>query len=107
MRRMLRKLSASELAEWEQFHALQPFGLERDDFRAGMIAAPLLNAWRAKGSRSRKPEEWIYVPRPLRPKQSGEHMRMILEGLAKAYEEKEKRQKNGDVTRRPKRDAWG
>lgn len=35
------QMTASELAEWEEFYKLEPFGPAREDLRAGVIACML------------------------------------------------------------------
>lgn len=41
---MLGELTAGQVAEWEAFHALEPWGGVRDDLRAGTVAASVVNA---------------------------------------------------------------
>lgn len=66
------------------YDALCPFGDERADFRAGTIAAPLINLWSAKGSKKARPKDWIHIPSELHEEQSPEDMRRILEAIAEA-----------------------
>lgn len=40
---MLEGLSATQLAEWEAFYTLEPWGADVDDHRAGIVAAAVAN----------------------------------------------------------------
>lgn len=40
---LLDRASGRELAEWQAFYLLEPFGEERDDMRAAMVAALMTN----------------------------------------------------------------
>jgi hypothetical protein len=46
VRELLATVSSSELAEWEAFYAVEPFGPEQEEIRAGIIATLLANQWR-------------------------------------------------------------
>ena len=56
---MLRSMTASEFAEWYEFYRLDPWGEERADWRAGMIASVLANVNRGKKGRTFKPEDFM------------------------------------------------
>lgn len=43
---MLSRMSAAELTEWMAFYKLEPFGDERADLRAGVVAATIVNVHR-------------------------------------------------------------
>lgn len=45
-------MSASELAEWQAYHSIEPFPDERSDMLLANIAAILVNAHRDSGSSS-------------------------------------------------------
>lgn len=78
---LLRNMPAAELAEWIAYYQLHPWGEEREDLRAGMIAAPLLNCW-TKGRRW-KPQDWVARPKRKEP-MSVENMKTVLQALAES-----------------------
>jgi len=41
-------MSSREFAEWCEFYRLDPFGSERSDMQAAMMASVTANAWRGK-----------------------------------------------------------
>lgn len=57
---MLAGMTAGQVAEWEAFFALEPWGGQRDDLRAGKIAAAVCNAspFRAGGA-TRYPSDFF------------------------------------------------
>ena len=71
---MLSRISSRELAEWLAYSGLAPFGDERADLRAGIIAATTANAFRKSDTPPYKPQD--FVPRFEPPK---EDWRLVLE----------------------------
>ncbi len=53
------ELSDAELQEWMAFYRLEPFGEERADLRAGIVAATVANANRGKRGRVLKPTDFM------------------------------------------------
>ncbi len=43
-------MSAREFREWQEFYKLEPFGEERADLRAAIVAATMANIWRDKSA---------------------------------------------------------
>ncbi len=62
VRELLNRVDSKELTEWAAFFALEPWGAEVEDWRAGMVAATVANANRDEKKR-RKP----YTPRDFMP----------------------------------------
>lgn len=58
----LRNISGRELAEWRAFYEIEPFGAEREDLRAGIVASTVANTAR-NPKRRRRP----YRPREFMP----------------------------------------
>ena len=56
---MLERISSAELAEWMAYYAFEPFGPRQEDYRAGIIAAPICNAYKASGVRSMRPTDFF------------------------------------------------
>ena len=40
---MLASVSGQQMAEWQAFYQLEPFGIERDSWHAALIAATIVN----------------------------------------------------------------
>lgn len=49
VRELLSRIDARELAEWEAYYSLDPWGQERADLRAGTIAATVANSHSTSG----------------------------------------------------------
>ena len=56
-----RRMGASELDEWVKFYGMEPFGPQRDNIHAGLVAATIANAYRKKGSRAITFEDFMLV----------------------------------------------
>lgn len=52
-------IDAQEFAAWQTYYGLDPFGLERFDYQAGIIAATMANAWRGKGQKAMTPGDFM------------------------------------------------
>lgn len=61
VREMLARMGSDELTDWIAFYDLEPWGEERRlaDYRAGVIAATIMNLFRGKGKSAIKPENVI------------------------------------------------
>ena len=55
----LRGMSAQELAEWQQFSCLEPFGEYRNDLRAGIISATIANTAQIKRTKPFSPIDFM------------------------------------------------
>lgn len=58
-------LSGQELTEWMAFDAVEPFGEQRDDLRAGIVASTMANCHRSRGP-AFKPQD--FMPFAEKPK---------------------------------------
>ncbi len=54
---MLDELGVAAMAEWEAFYELEPFGPSTDFWRAGLIAAMVLNVNRKPGTKPIAPHQ--------------------------------------------------
>lgn len=45
---LLQSLTSRQFAEWMAFYSIDPFGDQRADLRAGIVAATMSNRWRGK-----------------------------------------------------------
>lgn len=69
VRELLATLDAAELAEWEAFYAVEPWGEQRRDWQTALLASILANQWRGKGSPARVkdflPDYWKEPQQPV------------------------------------------
>ena len=52
-------LTSRQIAEWDAYSMLEPFGPRHEDWRAGMIASVIANPNRKKGARALQPEDFM------------------------------------------------
>ena len=80
---MLAELDAQELMRWLGYHQLEPWGEERADLRAGIVASTIANVHRGKGKAPFRVRD--FMPRFRKAvKQTPEQMAAILTMAAKA-----------------------
>lgn len=57
---LLAEMSSSQLAEWIAFYQLEPWGEERADLRAGIVASTIANVNRSqKQKKPYKPDDFM------------------------------------------------
>ena len=76
---LLSRISSRELTEWQAYYSLDPFGEDRADLRAGIIAATTANMLRAKGAKGYKPQD--FMPRFEKPRQDWRDQLEIVKTL--------------------------
>lgn len=59
MREWQAAMDSAEFGEWIAYHTLEPFGPEREDYRAGVVASACVAPWAKKGSEPPAPLEWF------------------------------------------------
>lgn len=77
----LEQMPLRRLVEWQAYHQLNPFGETRADWRAGMIAATMVNLSPYVRVRNKKPKDFMPEFRPrerMTPKQMYESIKMSL-----------------------------
>ena len=85
VKRAQTEIDAAELREWMAYYSLEPWGQERGDLRAGIIAATMANLKRGKSSKAFTPKD--FMPKydlPPRRKQTVDDVRNILRAFTKA-----------------------
>jgi hypothetical protein len=76
---MLRRMTARQFAEWCAFYGLDPFGEQRADLRAGIVAATMNNRWRNKNENPSKPAD--FMPYHRQAEQTPEEIQRTLRGI--------------------------
>jgi hypothetical protein len=56
---MLREMGSRELSGWIAYSELEPFGEERGDLRAGIVASTIVNVNRGANSEACKPSDFM------------------------------------------------
>lgn len=85
---LLQELNAEQLADWEAYFTLDPFGNDRDDLRIAQLCCLFANANRdsKKHPRAYKLDEFMFdfgKQYKETKQQSMEDMKQILRGLTK------------------------
>lgn len=88
---MLAGMSGEDLLEWQAYAALEPFGEERADLRAGIIAATVANG--LAGGRGKRFEARDFMPQFDRPRPTGAELGAKFALFAKAHNAAERRKK--------------
>ncbi len=73
VREMLSRMSALELTEWQRYYDVEPFGEERSDLRAAIVARVIAQS---NGARAAKLEDFIprFERREARPQTAADQM---------------------------------
>lgn len=85
---MLRSMSARQLAEWQAFYRLEPWGYEAERaLPAGLVAATVANCHRGKDSEPFTPLDFMPYseapkPRELSDEERAEQIRALLTAKA-------------------------
>ena len=70
------------------YNAIEPFGEERADLRAGIVAATTANVWRGKKDKAFKPTDFMPYYKPPQRQQTIEEQVSILSRLQTALKRK-------------------
>ena len=80
VRELLARIDSRELAEWMQFYAIDPFGTQRDDLQAGIVAATIANANSSKGKAFQPIDFMPYADG--KKEQTSDDMKALLNSIA-------------------------
>ena len=64
---LLGRISSRELTEWRAYCGIEPFGEERADLRAGIVASTVANVFRKSGTQPYKAQD--FMPKFEKPRQ--------------------------------------
>jgi hypothetical protein len=84
---LLRRMTWRQLRGWMAYYRTDPWGGERDDLHAGIVAATIANVYRGK-ARAYKPSDFMpqFQPRPRRTQTKDEALGVLM-AIAKAHNE--------------------
>lgn len=88
---MINEMSWDQYCGWRQYYQLEPFGEERADLRAGIVASTIANVNRDTKRRSKPfaPSDFMpdfdnsRAPKPMMEKSSWERLKATAKSLAK------------------------
>lgn len=84
---MLKSISSAQLAEWEAFYKLEPFGPEADNWNFANVIAQIANMFSGKKGRRKKAQDFILKIRsPVQSKQSSEQIKNLLIAISRKDE---------------------
>jgi hypothetical protein len=91
VRELLQRMDSRELVDWIAYWQLEPWGEERADLRAGIVASAATNVWVKKGKRT-KPQDFVprYGPEPGTPTQPQSEMVRIFKQAASAFNKRQR-----------------
>lgn len=78
---MLQRMTSAELAGWRAYYAVESFGEEKADLRAGIVAAAVFNANRSSKSKIHQPID--HMPYAMKEKKAA-HASMPVEKQVEA-----------------------
>lgn len=97
---ILARMSSHEISEWIAFANVEPFGEDRADLRAGIIASTIANANRDPDKRKKPftPAEFMpdFEVKPEEKQQTWQDQKMIVEMLNAAFGGKDLRSNVND-----------
>ncbi len=102
---MLSDMSALDIAEWEAYYQIEPFGEYQTNYAAGVIASTFANIHRKKGARAYKPEDFMPERKLVSStpkKQSVEQQALILRQIASTHKKKGVQKKRNKKRKRKK-----
>lgn len=67
MAELLSRVSSEELTEWQAYYAMEPFGQERGDLQAGVVASTVVNLFKEKGDEPSQPSDFKLEFKPKKP----------------------------------------
>lgn len=56
---LLARISSLELSEWAAYYGIEPWGAERDNLHAGIVASATVNLWRSDSDNPVRPQDYI------------------------------------------------
>lgn len=81
VRELLARIDSLELAEWMAFYGLSPFGDERQDLQAGIVACTIANANSSKG-KAFQPIDFMPYAEDNNKEQTSNEMKALLNTMA-------------------------
>jgi hypothetical protein len=77
---VLDELTQGQLLEWSAYYAAEPWGQDRADLRAAIIACTQFNMFRARGTPAKRPRDFMAVP-PKRADTTMQHRAALMAAL--------------------------
>lgn len=87
MREAQARVDSQEFAGWLAYWTLEPWGEERADLRAAIVACVIANAFRGKGKRRFKPQDFMpkFGPEEKKGGQSAQEQFAIMKAICSVF----------------------
>lgn len=72
---LLRRVTSSELSEWQAYYKIEPFGDWRADLRAGIVASNATNLAQSQDAKQMTPLDYMPIYKP--EKKRGDDARLL------------------------------
>ncbi len=94
---LLNRISSRELSEWQLYFEYDPFGGERGDLQAAIVASTVYNMLRGKDAKVANPADFMakFGPEEQKEQQPWEQQLKIVEMLNIAFGGKDERKLSG------------
>ncbi len=80
VREAQRKIDSAEFSEWVAYHKIDPFTFDKSEYQLALIAAILMNVHKGKGSKTFRPEDFIFNSEP-KAKDTAQDIEMKLKAI--------------------------
>ena len=80
---MLETLTARQYVEWLEYYKRDPWGEQRADLRAGIIACTMSNRWRGKNEEASEPADFMPY---TRQEQTAEEIKFQIQSVIRQVE---------------------
>ena len=88
------RCNSRQFAEWQAYYQVEPWGEERADLRAGIVASTIANVNRGKGQKPFKPSDFMPDFEPKKP-QTAEQMAAFMTKFTAMHNANEARKRMG------------
>jgi hypothetical protein len=98
LKQLYRETDSSELTEWQAYHNLEPWGEQKADVRAGIIASTIANVNKGKNTKAFSYENFILKSKLELEYEAKRKKKQPIKQMANTLMNmvKKKRKKNGD-----------
>ena len=76
----LDRMSFAEFMSWQAYDVVEPFGIQRENYHASLIASAVVNGY---SKRPCSPDKFMYISPGLKRKNNIEQFKRRLQGLSK------------------------
>jgi hypothetical protein len=89
---LLERLTSKQFGEWVAFYSIDPFGDQRGDLQAAIVAATVSNRLRNKTEKPAQPID--FMPFYREPEQKPEQIKNTLRSILSSFHDKDRNDKH-------------